>query len=160
MDKTLQQLFIDSQGKPVEIDGVVIKQSDLIPIFKGKVTIRFIGGSDGNCGIRLKAKQGKIALTNGSSADIVDTWQSKELPPEITYLVHCPEGQLRLWNIYRTAHPNGLTTEDMWTGNAGMVLLSERPNVRRYGCSHGGIGRFNPKSLIVEVQWDDSGLNS
>lgn len=153
MKKSLQYLFIESSGHPVQIDGLAVMQADSIPISQGYVTIRFLKGYQQDHGVRLKAKGGWIELSDGSHAEVVDTWRSPGLPDEITYKVSSPQKRLGLWNIYRIVHPDGTVSEDMWTGNAGIVVLQDRPNKRTYGCSPGGGDRFDPDALIVEVEW-------
>ena len=106
-------------------------------------------------GIRLKAKGGWIERSDGRHAEVVDTWRVPGLPDEISYKVSCPRGSLMTWNIYRVRHYDGTITEDMWTGNAGLVLLSEQPHNRIYGCSPGGCGGFEPQDLVIELEWKE-----
>lgn len=140
-------------GQPVALAGLVVKQGDDIPLAAGQIIIRLGGIDNQGHGVRLKARGGWIELSDGRRAEVVDTWRAPGLPDVITYTVSCPSGGLLLWNIYQVTHPNGEITEDMWTGNAGMTLLSARPNGRTYGCSPGGGGDFEPRRLIVEVEW-------
>jgi hypothetical protein len=153
MNKSLQYLFVESMGQPVVIDGVRVRQRDSIPIAKGRVTVRFTNGDKEDHGIRLKAAGGYILLSDGTKAEAVDTWRSADLPDEITYTVSCRAGNIAIWNIYRVFHAEGVVTEDMWTGNAGMVLLKDAPNKRVYGCSRGGGAEFDPQALTVEIEW-------
>jgi len=153
VNTSLQQLFTESNGKPVVVGNAIVKQSDTVPMMKGKVTIRFVGGDLSDQGLRLKAKRGWIELSDGSRAEVVDTWRDPDRPDEISYEVSCPSGCLMLWNIYRLIHASGVITEDMWTGNAGMVMTSGGPNRRTYACSPGGKSEFNPNGLIVELEW-------
>ena len=137
------------------VDGVLVKQADSIPLRNGLVTIRFIKGDEKDHGIRLSVKRGWIELSDGSHVKGVDTWRAPDLPDEITYRVSTPDRSLVLWNIYRTFHPKGAVTEDMWTGNAGLVVLSSEPNKRTYGFSRGGGSEFDPDALVVEVEWKE-----
>ncbi len=155
MARSLQELFIESRGQPVQVGGVLVRQGDVLPITKGRVTIRFLRGQAKDHGVRLETKNGWIELTDGSRAMVVDTWRSPEFPDEISYRVSCPQKDLDMWNIYRLFHTGGLVTEDMWTGGAGMVLLEGCPNRRVYGCSAGGSGEFAPDTLVVEVEWHE-----
>jgi hypothetical protein len=155
MNKTLQHLFIESQGKPVLLGDLVVKQGDRIPISSGRVTIRFLSGCDKDRGVRMKLSKGWIQLSDGKHAQTVYTWRTPGLPDEVSYNVSCPEGFLKICNIYRVHHADGLVTEEMWTGNAGIVVLSEQTNKKVYGCSPGGCGEFNPRDLVVELEWEE-----
>jgi hypothetical protein len=149
---SLQELFLQSGGRPIQVDNWTVGQSALIPVRDGSVTIRLLSGKRRGHGIRLKARDGSIELSDGSRVKVVDTWFDASLPDEITYQVRADDGHIRMWNVYQTVHPNGEITQDMWTGDAGMVLLSESSNKRTYGCSPGN-SAFNPRSLVIEVEW-------
>jgi len=150
--KTLQYMFIQSKGRPVHVGDLVVMQTDCIPIERGTITIRFIEGQSKDHGVRLKCKNGWIELSDGTHAETLYIWRQPGLPDEITHRVHCPDGKLRFCNVYRIFHHNGYVSEDRWTGNAGIVRLSEQANKRMYGCSRGD-GDFNPRGLVVEVEW-------
>jgi hypothetical protein len=153
MRNTLQEMFVASGGRPIQFFDSLVRQADSIPIVEGLVTVRFLSGDAHGHGIRLKAKRGWIELSDGSRSEVVDTWRSPDLPDEITYRVSSPSGSLSFWNVYKIVHSDGVVTEDMWTGNAGMVKVSEIQNKRTYACSPGGPDEFAPQRLIVEIEW-------
>jgi hypothetical protein len=152
MTESLQYAFFRSHGQPVLVGQWIVRQADRIPIDTGRVTVRFVKGKRPDHGIRLKANGGWIELSDHRRVATVDIWREPCLPDVIEHRVCCPTGELGVWNIYRVRHPNGTVTEDMWTGNAGMVLLEEEPTKRTYGCSS-GIEAFDPSELVVQIEW-------
>jgi hypothetical protein len=151
MESTLQNLFVKSAGKPVMVGPWLVTQAARIPICHGVVTVRFISAPDSTEGICLKAKQGTILLSDGSATETLRVWCEPNLPAIVRHRVQCPR-ELLLWNIYRVYHPTGETTEDYWTGEAGMVLLAEQPRYRRYGCSDWR-SPFDPYRLVFDIEW-------
>lgn len=149
---SLQELFLKSRGAPLLRDGKTIIQMDRVPIRSAVVIVRLLNGWE-NQGVALKAHSGSILLSDGSNSGLVHIWADNGLSQTVSHSVDCPTGELRVWNIYRTTHPDGSTTEDAWTGNAGMIvdILSDRS--RRYRCSDGK-GLFDP-SFIFELDWVD-----
>jgi hypothetical protein len=154
MIKTLQELFIESEGRPVRVGEWLVRQLDVIPIKTGKLTIRFLKGDDESHGIRLKATDGWIEMSDGAHAKVVDTWRAPGLSDEISYRVHCPSGAIKVWNIYKNKHPDGTTTVDMWTGNSGLVVLADEVRKLTYGCSR-NTGDFDPRCLVVQIEWSE-----
>lgn len=154
MEKTLQEMFIESAGQPVSCGDWLVRQLDVIPVRSGNVLLRFLRGASQGHGMRLKAKGGRIVLSDGSSTEIVDTWRAPGLPDEVSYHVDSHGGQVKIWNIYSTQHYNGTVTVDMWTGNAGLVILAAEGQARTYGCSR-NTGEFDPDDLVVRVEWSD-----
>lgn len=153
----LQEQFLQSDGKPVLVGDRLVQQSATLDIADGSFTLRFLSGQREGHGIRAKTKDGWIELSDGTRTKVLDTWFSPDLPDHVTHRFHCRQGVLRLWNTYRTRHPSGDVTQDMWTGNAGMVLLDEGPQRRTYGCSRGD-GPFDPGSLVVEITWNEAAI--
>ena len=153
----LKDQFVRSRGQPLLIDNQLVHQSATIDSPEGSVTLRYLSGERDGHGIRLKAVDGWIELSDGSRAKTVDTWFHAELPDHVTHRFKCRSGVLRLWNVYRVNHPGGMETLDMWTGNAGMVMLVEGDHRRTYGCSRGGDKSFDPRSLVVEIEWAEAG---
>ena len=154
MNSTLQDLFIQSQGKPVSVGDRVVTQLCRIPVRRGVVEFRFISPPDSDQGLCVKAKGGAIVLSDGTSTETLHIWHEPGLPETVVHRVACPYGELLVWNIYRVHHTTGEITEDYWTGNAGMVALHEGSGHRRYACSDWRTP-FDPSVLIFQVDWSD-----
>ena len=154
MSETLQELFVKSLGKPVRLDNRVVFQLCRIPINHGMVTISLLSPPNSDEGICIKAPNGAIELSDGTASETVYVWHEPNLPTRLSHHVNCPNGELLIWNIYRVHHPNGEVTVDFWTGNAGMTLLTDAPNRRRYACSDWR-GSFDPPAIQFEVELQD-----
>lgn len=156
MTQSLQYAFIKTRGRPVYRDGLTIIQLDRIPFRSSPVTIRLLSPPRETPvqGVRLDAgNKGTIRLSDDSLTKILHIWHEHGLPIVLTHDVTCPSGELTVCNIYRIRHRGGFVTEDMWTGNAGLVVLESAPGCRRYGCSD-GMGEFNPGDLEFELTWE------
>lgn len=152
MAETLQEKFIESKGQPVLVGQQQVIQMDLIPIRSGNITVRFLSEPIGIYGVVLKSYKGSITLSDGSKVPSVFVWNELGLDREVRHPVECPDGELGIWNIYRTTHPTGETTEDYFTGNAGMIVNRAEDKVRHYLCS-AGPGPFDPEQFQFEVCW-------
>jgi hypothetical protein len=155
-NETLQELFVRSRGDAVAVGHFLVSQVGRIPIRRGTLQIHLVSPPDPNQGLRFDSNGGSIALPDGSSVERVQIWHEPELPDFVTYEIWTPADQLLIWNVYRVHHPNGETTEDYWTGNAGMVLLNESKGYRRYGCSDWR-SPFTPSALVFDVRWAGEG---
>jgi hypothetical protein len=147
---TLQEQFLQHGGSPIEIDQCAIVQMDRLPIHDATVTLRFLRGQSGN-GVALKSANGFITLSDDRSSSLIHIWNEPNLPSEVTHFVRCPDGELRVWNIYHVQHPGGQVTEDAWTGNAGMIVENIAERKRHYRCS-AGPGNFDP-NFEFEIEW-------
>jgi hypothetical protein len=154
MPSTLQYLFVESRGRPVVVGKFLVSQACRIPIRRGLVKFHFVSSPDSAQGLCVKAKGGTITMSDGSSTESLHNWHEPGLADRVEHRVSCPKNELLVWNIYRVRHPTGETTEDYWTGDAGMVLLEERAGYRRYGCSDWR-SPFDPSALVFEVEWFD-----
>jgi hypothetical protein len=151
-EKSLQEQFIESKGAPILVNGQKVVQMDCIPIFSGVVTIHFLGANNRMFGVAMKSPIGRIELSDGTHTKTVISWDEPGMPRSVEYAVACPDGELRLWNVYRVVHLSGEITEDAWTGNAGMLVETLGGNTRRYKCSSGP-GKFSPDEFSFEVAW-------
>jgi hypothetical protein len=149
---TLQERFIESRGSPVMIGDQQVSQLYRIPLTKGVVQFRFISPPDADQGICVNAKGGAIELSDGTSCETLHIWHEPGRPEKAAHRLTCPAGEFLVWNVYRARHPDGETTVDCFTGDAGMVLLQEGPMRRRFGCSDWRTP-FDPTALVVDVQW-------
>lgn len=148
--KTLQDLFIESKGDPISMDGETVSCIDRIKISSGTVVIKFLGVCDNKNGVALKTPDGKIWLSNGDCASLVHVWDTRGLPRCVSHRVNCSTGELRVWNVYKTTHKNGVVTEDSWTGNAGMIVKQINETTRLYRCSSLS-KEFNPNEFCFEI---------
>lgn len=147
---SLMEEFLRNLGAPVKIGSREVVQMDRIPIHNGIITVRFRCAAADN-GVALKAASGKIFLSDGRHVPLLHIWNELHLPLNVTHVVSCPNKELRIWNIYRSKHPDGSVTEDAWTGNAGMIVEMINSAHRRYRCSN-GTGAFDP-SFEFEIKW-------
>ncbi len=148
---TLQERFVESRGAPVVVDGEEVVQMDRIRADRGTVRVTAKVACAGQ-GIALKAPTGSITLSDGRGVPLLHIWFDPGLPLIAAHDFDCRDGELRVWNISRTVHPNGVATEDAWTGNAGMLIVQRQPLRRRYRCSPGTAVDFDPQlDVTVEV---------
>lgn len=150
--KSFQQQFMESMGKPIQYNGKLVLQGDVLSIPESAlVTISFAGEKAfQDNGLILKASGGRILLNDGRSVESLKIWDSDRFPRSVTYEVYAPNRELRVWNIYRITHRSGLITEDSWTGNAGMLVELRSNNVRRYRCSN-SIGEPTFAALVFDL---------
>ena len=151
---TLQELFIESRGASVDLDGHNVCQAFRIRMNRGIVRLVFLSPPDSDQGVRLKARGGAIGLSDGTLTPILDIWNMACFPQTVEHRVACPNHEIVLWNVYRVHHPHGEVTEDYWTGDAGMVVLNEGPMSRRFGCSDWR-SPFDPSRMVFEIEWCD-----
>jgi hypothetical protein len=154
MKESLQYAFIQSKGAPIKMGENLVIQCDTITIRTGIVTVRLFGPANGTQGVCLKTDKGHVEMSDGSKTSRLNIWHEPHLPSLVQHKVECKTGKLKVWNIYRVRHPTG-TTEDQWTGNAGMVLISQTSAARRYKCSD-GVGPFDLSDFEFEIQWSEN----
>lgn len=149
---SLQGLFIDSHGAPIQVGTERVFQMDRIPIVTGEINLKFLNNIANCQGVAIKSKRGGIRVSDGKWVNLLYVWDDPNLPRVVTHQVKCPDGELRIWNIYRTQHLTGAITTDSWTGNAGMIIEVCGGRCRRYRCSSGA-GRFNPDEFKFQLEW-------
>jgi len=129
---------------------------DRININQGIVNVRFLSrGGDHLQGVTLKSPKGYVRLSDGTGVGRVNIWDEPELPRFVKHQVFCPDGELRLWNIYKATSDPDHGQADAWTNNAGMLVDQLGKYARRYRCSD-GIGEFNPEDIVFEIEWQES----
>ena len=158
MNKSLQYLFIESKGRPLEISGIgKIYQIDEIKVDFSKIKISFAeGNSTVTCGISLKLYNGYFNIGCNKKVSHLYIWDDKGLSKTITYDITSLSNLnaiLKVWNIYRIHHKSGLITEDQFTNNAGMLIESNSTNQKIYHCSD-GIGKFDLENQVFKVELD------
>ena len=151
--KVLQYLFIESKGSPVQIGAEIVTQMDTIPLVDGLLTVALKGQLDGRSGVCLKLPTGQLLLSDGSAVKAVHIWNEANFPAVVIHRVCGACDGVRVWNVYRVTHPNGTTTEDSFTGNAGMVVTRTGSQAREYSCSVGP-GNFNPRDFVFSIEWE------
>jgi hypothetical protein len=149
--RSLRQMFIDSKGRPLTIDGAQVVQMDRWPCIRGRITLTASEARPDE-GVSLKVTKGAILLSDGPGVPHLHVWFEPGLPLTEKYFIECDDGELRVWNIYRTKHSSGVITEDAWTGNAGMIVTAAAPNKRLYRCSR-NLGPFDP-SFEFSLEWE------
>ena len=139
-DISLQEMFIRSRGRPIDIDGRTIVQEDKIDL-AGVVeaTIEFVGDVvfRDNAAVIAIPKPGKILLSDGTAANAVQIWDEVGLPRVATHIIESAGLPLRIHNKYRIHHSREFITEDNFTGDAGMIVTRISSCKRRYECSNG-----------------------
>jgi hypothetical protein len=152
-EKSLQERFAETRGSPIIVDDLEVIQMDRIPVTECFVTIEMLGDQTGRFGVALKSRMGGIELSDGRLVKLLYTWNEPRLPSKVAHRVECPDGELRVWNIYRVNHSTGHVSEDAWTGNAGMIVEQITDNKRLYHCSSGP-GSFDPEEFKFELSWE------
>jgi hypothetical protein len=152
----LQTQFLASKSQPLRIGDHDVVQMDRIPIKEGVISVHFISKQgDILQGVALRVRTGGIVLSDGSTAMRVNIWDESGLPRLVQHKVQCPDGELRVWNIYKATADRDLTRADAWTNNAGMIVEEISNEMRRYHCSD-GLGDFDPTDLVFEVRVEPS----
>ena len=149
--RTLQELFIESKGHPLTVDGTRVVQMDRWPCVRGRIILTASAARPDE-GVSLKATNGSILLSEGPGVPLLRVWFEPGLPLTEKHFIECDDGELLVWNIYRTKHSRGAITEDAWTGNAGMIVSIVGPNKRLYRCSR-NLGPFDP-SFEFSIEWE------
>jgi len=150
---TLQQQFLANHGKPIQYGRKSLIQMDRLPVYTAKLSVKFLrGNSELVCGVALKPAKGYIVLSSGKKVKRLNVWDEAGSEKEVNYLVVCPDGELRIWNIYRIKHKSGLITEDSWTNNACMYVQEMSPTRRKYFCSD-GLGDIDLRNHEFELNW-------
>jgi hypothetical protein len=149
---TLQEEFVRSKGLPVWVGLDPVIQMDRLPIIHARVTILFID-QHSDWGVAVKSAKGHIVLSDGTQTKLLHVWGDPDLASEAIHTVFCPDGELRVWNIYKRRHPGGIVTVDQWTGNSGMIVdeLSARSRRYRTCCQ---LGPFVPNFRFL-VDWQE-----
>lgn len=149
---TLKEKFIQSNGLPVMVGTDSVFQMDRLPIKEGRVFIKFITQNE-DWGLALKSTKGSVILAEGEKVKLLYIWSDPMYEAEVSYDVKCPDGELKVWNIYRTKHSSGMVTVDQWTWNSGMILEKETPSSRHYrACCE--LGPFTP-NFQFEISWKE-----
>jgi hypothetical protein len=159
MIDSLQDLFLERRGDPIEVDGRLVVQMDRVDLQgAGEVEIVFAGTRPfhDNAAVLAIDQPSAILLSDGSRATAVVIWDEPGLPRTVVHRVESADRPLFVYNKYRTRHGPDFVTEDSFTGNASMIVTSLSPHRRKYECSNGP-GQFSPDDLIFELRWERLG---
>ncbi len=136
MRKTLAEMFQASEGRSVEVGGVVYSSIYKAWLASGvhQFTMK-LEGSNSNVvqGVRISVRKGSAVINGITSCHFV-IWGDSS-PPSVPMRIHSEGGGLlSVWNVWRTR-----IGEQAWVGDAGMVI-EERSGVVTFNCSDGSEG--------------------
>ena len=103
-------MFVESCGAPVIVAGQQVVQLDNILVHKGTIRVSMTSQLNGKHGVCLKNDKGGILLSDESRTKRLHIWNNPELPSVVEHRIDCRDGQLKVWNIYRVTHPEGVIT--------------------------------------------------
>jgi len=155
MTESLQYRFVESRGAPLKVGDLTVVQMDRVIIPQHAIVeIEFVGDRlYADCAAVIAVPEsGKIKLSDGSSARAVASWDQPGLPRRVAHAVDSPDGRLDVYHKYRVRHSASFTTEDSFTGNAGIVVSEISANTRLYECSTGP-GAFDKGALVFRLSW-------
>lgn len=89
-------------------------------------------------GVDVKVEAGRVVLDGADPVQTLRTWHEWKYDPVVQYRFESKVGLVKVWNVYRREWPNGRTTDEKWTGNAGFAVESEASCQWLFRCSHGG----------------------
>jgi len=105
---------------------------------KGLVRIELIEAKgDIEQGADVKIDDGFLTLIDGREVPLLRTWFDARYEDVVEYPYLARMGRLGVNNVFRRRWPNGQSTEEKWTGNAGFWVEEISPLDRVYHCSHG-----------------------
>ncbi|GLW90303.1 hypothetical protein [Actinokineospora globicatena] len=150
MVKKLGELFAESQGEPLEVDGQLVHMAYELPDPADGDTVRvaFQGAvGDYRQGLVVSVRSGALEVGGQSYPEIV-LW-TDTAPPEVSLTVRRGKGskpfRVMMWNTW----VDGMGIEQAWVGNSGIVTDADGPTaVLR--CSN-GYGDPSFTDLVVAV---------
>ncbi|GAA2999540.1 hypothetical protein [Actinokineospora diospyrosa] len=150
MVKKLGELFIESQGEPLEVDGQLVHMAYELPdpVDGDRLRVRFEGvAGPHRQGLVVSASGGKLEVVGQRHPEVV-LW-TDTTPPEVSLTVHRAKGskplRVMMWNTW----VDGMDIEQAWIGNSGIVIDSDGPAVF-LRCSN-GYGEPSFTDLVVAV---------
>lgn len=133
-------------------NGIHVKTSDALKVpNRGVVTATFLTAhTPVKQGFDLKL-DGWLELAGGERVSLLRTWKDDIHEDSVRYPFQSNDGLLRFWNVYERSWPNGVVTEEKWTGNAGFWIETIDDCHRIYHCSCGPVERPDFSCLLVEL---------
>jgi hypothetical protein len=145
---TLSERFAKSEGRPLEVNGVLVESIYRRSVSQGQaVRIRRVQATAMPVqGLRLKVDKGSVVINGRKHKDVI-LWA--DTAPDNVEVV-CETGkastaELRVWNCWKA--DDGVM--QAWIGDAGMVIDEDgqRVSIRAGDGTH----PFAPRDLQVEL---------
>lgn len=102
-------------------------------------------------GVDLSVEQGGVALADGSKVPLLRTWHDERYEQVVEYPFESAAGRLSIYNVYEWSWPQGRTTEEKWTGNAGFLLEQEDERTFVFHCSPGPVEVPDFEQLVFRL---------
>lgn len=156
MRTRLSDLFEDSQGGPIEVDGQLVHMMYEFPPIESpaRLRVRMRPSSERPQALNMKARHGTV-LINDQELDNIGLW-TDTAPPEIVAGLRPSGGKrpmnLRVWNGWRDHRGN----EQSWIGDAGMLIEDHGDGRVTLRCSD-GYDRPSFDDLVVELALEPAG---
>jgi hypothetical protein len=135
------QAYPDRANQPRSInwDGQNVWTSfDVVVPEEGRFRVEFLSEArEPSQGVDVKVERGAIMLPGGERVQTLRTWHDPCYPDVVEYPYKSGTGILKVWNVYHRSWPDGRTTEEKWTGNAGFVVEQEAESRWIFRCSSG-----------------------
>jgi hypothetical protein len=150
---SLAEMFIQTNGEPVVINGVQVVMSYRVEVKKGQeVKIDFISSkSSFRQGIEISLDKRK-GFVEVNSQNLFTPVFWKDTAPS-SFVIKCfpkkNEGQLNIWNIWQQ-HFNPEGRIDAWLGNSGINIEQLGTSSYQFRCSN-GIGEIDFEDLVFQV---------
>jgi hypothetical protein len=136
MSERLADRFKAARGAPIEVDGELVEMMHELSSIETPTELRveMVTSSSRPQGLRLKARDGDIALDEQVLDDVV-LWSDTAPPLVIAELRPSTDKamSLRVWNVWR----DDAGTMQAWIGDAGLVAGDERSGTLTLRCSDG-----------------------
>jgi len=131
----LDDLFLESKGKPIKYNGKILLAVDRLAVEKGDVfeVVLEKFNSEWEQGITLNLK-GSIIMNNRESTQGSIIWQHTA-PKKISFEVQ-PKKKKDLLSLYNVWDRTNYGRADAWVGGAAMIR-EDIPNGARYYCNDG-----------------------
>jgi hypothetical protein len=145
--RTLSGRFIESKGRPIQLDGETVHASHKVVLSPGihPFQVRRVASkAEVKSGLQLKIRNGSM-LVNGQSLAEFTLW-THTAPPVVEVQAEARSStELLIWNVWLI---EGLV--QAWVGEAGIKIYCSGSSTR-LECSGGGrVPDFT--TLVVEVQ--------
>ena len=105
---------------------------------EGRLRLDFISDPrDPSQGVDIKVEGGGVVLSEGEVVNTLRTWHEPSYENFVEYSYKSNDGIIKLWNVYHRIWPDGRTTEEKWTGNAGFLVEEGPKGCWLFRCSDG-----------------------
>jgi hypothetical protein len=147
--KSIEDLFMNSKGRPVVYDGRTIQMDDCLIVREGQILkVKFERvNSDWRQGVCLST-DGIFEVNNLKIEKSIVLWQDSA-PTEVELMVHSRNGECRVKNVWDA----GDGVMQSWHNGAAMIV-EELPTCRLYKCNEGrGDACFDDLIFSIESLW-------